>query len=511
MKDKYLVINCGSSSVKFQLFELPEQKVIAKGTVERIGKENCEWTIKAGDLVIKDTHELKSHVEAVKVILDTLLKNEIVKDLKEIKGIGHRVLHGGTLYKDSAIIDEKVLQDIIDLTPLGPLHHPGEIEGILCMQKLLPGVPNVAVFDTAFHQSIPRKNYEYPIPEEWRAKGARSYGFHGTSVKFITEYMQKKLKKKNVNLIVCHIGSGASITAVKWGKSYVTTMGLTPLDGLMMGTRSGSIDPSLLEFMQRVTGKSLAELLDDLNTKSGLYGISGKNDYRDIEKAASEGDENAQLALEMFTSRVVDTISKFYTQLDGHVDGIIFTAGIGENAYKFRESVINELPLFMDCRLDEKINENIASFKVQQEGMISEKNARCKAYVVPTDEEKMIMLDTYRLVNGASKLDEENLSFDEIDKRSKVEKEKYELSLIAFYLQNYMSLYTEVINDMENYHEVDIREIFNEMLSRNQELWLDYTEDISALGYSDYNDILENRLNIIREREAKEAKSGKSL
>lgn len=508
MKDKYLVINCGSSSVKFQLFELPEQKVIAKGTVERIGKENCEWTIKAGELVIKDSYELKSHVEAVKVILDTLLKNEIVKDLEEIKGIGHRVLHGGTIYKDSAIIDEKVLQDIIDLTPLGPLHHPGEIEGILCMQKLLPGVPNVAVFDTAMHQSIPKKNYMYPVPKEWHDKyGVRSYGFHGTSVKYITEHMQKKLRKKNVNLIVCHIGSGASITGVKWGKSYITTMGLTPLDGLMMGTRSGSIDPSLLEYMQRVTGKTLAELLDDLNKKSGLFGISGMNDYRDIEKAASEGDENAELALEMFISRVVKVISQFYTELDGHVDGIVFTAGIGENANKFRERVINELPLFMDARLDEKVNDNIASFKVQQEGMISDKNARCKVYVVPTDEEKMIMLDTYHLINGISKMEDDNLSFDELDKKLKIEKEKYELSLIAFYIQNNMALYTEVINDMENYQDVSIREIFNEMLSRDQDLWLDYTEDVSALGYSNYNEITANRLNMMREREAKETKT----
>jgi len=406
MKERFLVINCGSSSVKFQLYQMPEQKVIAKGNVERIGKENCTWTIKYGDFnkVVKDTRKLENHVEAVFMILNTLKEKHVIEEFSDIKAVGHRVLHGGTKYNDSAIIDNQVLEDINKLTPLGPLHHPGEIAGIMCIQKLLPDAVNVAVFDTAFHQTIPKKNFLYPVPREWYEKyGVRRYGFHGTSVKYITEHMQKVLGNKNINLIVCHIGSGASITAIKKGKSYDTSMGLTPLDGLMMGTRSGSVDPSIIEYVKRMSGKTTAELNKELNEKSGLYGVAGMNDYRDIEKAASEGDVDAQDALEIFVSSVVKYISQYYTELDGEIDGIVFTAGIGENSSTFRKLVVDELKRPIGIVLDEHENDQIASFKEQHEGMISNDFSKIKVFVIPTDEEKMIVLDTHRLVKEQEK------------------------------------------------------------------------------------------------------------
>lgn len=411
MNEKCLVINCGSSSVKFQLFEIPDganalqnAMVIAKGNVERIGKDDCSWLIKAGDIKIKNSRHLASHVEAVNVILNELLNNHVINDVSEIKAVGHRVLHGGDIYNDSVIIDEKVLDDIIKLTVLGPLHHPGEVAGIKCMMTLLPEATNVAVFDTAYHQTIPKRNYLYPVPYEWYQKyGVRKYGFHGTSVKYITEYMKKRLGINDINLIVCHIGSGASITAIKNGQSYDTSMGLTPLDGLMMGTRSGSVDPSIIEYVKRLSGKTTAELNRELNEHSGLFGVAGKNDYRDIEKGALAGDKRSQEALDMFIASVVKYISQYYTELDGQIDGIVFTAGIGENSANFRKLVTDELRRPLGIVIDSTENEEIAGFKDKHEGLISDDYSKYKVFVVPTDEEKMIMLDTYRLVKEQEK------------------------------------------------------------------------------------------------------------
>lgn len=404
MNEKYLVINSGSSSVKFSLYEMPDKRVIAKGGVERIGKEGCNWTIKYDNEKIKGQKDLKNHVEAVKVIMDQLLEKGILKDINEIKGIGHRVLHGASLYANSVLIDEKVLEDIDSLTPLGPLHHPGEIAGIKCMMELLPGVPNVAVFDTAFHQTMPKENYMYAVPYEWYRKyGVRRYGFHGTSHKYITEFMKDVLNKDDVNLIVCHIGSGASIAAIKNGKCVDTSMGLTPLDGLMMGTRSGSVDPSIIEYVKRQTGYKVAEINRELNEESGLLGIAGKNDYRDIEKAANEGDELAQLAIRMFVKKIVEFISDYYFELDGKVDGIVFTAGIGENSATFRKLVIDKIKGATGITMNDDENDKIAGFKEKNAGIISGKGSKINVFVIPTDEEKMIMLDTYEIVKQNEK------------------------------------------------------------------------------------------------------------
>ena len=318
---KYLCVNAGSSSLKFQLFEMPEEKVIISGYIEKIGLEDSFWTTKINGEKIKGARFLRNHNEAVEVLIEELLKYHAVEDLNEIKAVGHRTLHGGEKYADSVIIDDEVIANIKSLTKLGPLHHPGNLAGIEAMQKALPGVPMVAVYDTAFHQTMPKVNYMYPVPMEWYEKyGVRKYGFHGTSHKYITETMKNKLNKEDCNLIICHIGSGASISAVKNGKCYDTTMGLTPLDGLMMGTRSGAIDPSIVEYVCKESGMGVEEVNNLLNKKSGLLGISGYSDSRDVENAAKEGNENAKLALEMYNNRIAKYIAEYYIELEGKVD-----------------------------------------------------------------------------------------------------------------------------------------------------------------------------------------------
>ena len=396
---KFLCVNAGSSSLKFQLFEMPEEKVIISGYIEKIGLEDSFWTTKINGEKIKGAKYLKDHSAAVEVLIDELLEHEAVKSLDEIKGVGHRVLHGGEKYSDSVIITDEVINDIKELTKLGPLHHPGNLAGIEALQKVLPKTPMVAVFDTAFHQTMPKENYMYPVPYEWYLKyGVRKYGFHGTSHKYITTVMKEKLGKEDVNLIICHIGSGASISAIKDGKCYDTTMGITPLDGLMMGTRSGSIDPSILEYVCKESGESIADITNALNKKSGLLGISGFSDSRDVEDAASRGDERAILALNMYNDRVAKYIADYYIELKGEVDAIIFTAGVGENGIAARKEILDRLsPL--GIKIDEKVNATIASYKDVQEGVISAKSSKVPVYVIPTNEELIIIKDTYELTS----------------------------------------------------------------------------------------------------------------
>lgn len=394
---KYLCVNAGSSSLKFQLFEMPEEKVIISGYIEKIGLKDSFWNTKINGEKIRGERYLKDHTEAVDVLIEELLKHKAVSSLNEIKGVGHRVLHGGEKYSDSVLITDEVIEDIKELTKLGPLHHPGNLAGIEAMKKALPKVPMVAVYDTAFHQTMPANNYLYPVPYEWYTNyGVRKYGFHGTSHKFITLQMKKKLKKEKVNLIICHIGSGASISAIKDGKCYDTTMGITPLDGLMMGTRSGSIDASILEYVCKESGMDISEVTNALNKKSGLLGISGFSDSRDVEQAAGTGDEMAKLAITMYNQRVANYIAEYYIELEGKVDAIVFTAGVGENGIAFRQDVINRLkPL--GIKLDDKTNEKVASYKELHEGLISSKTSSVKVYVLPTNEELMIVRDTYNL------------------------------------------------------------------------------------------------------------------
>ena len=395
---KLLCVNAGSSSLKFQLFEMPEEKVIISGYIEKIGLEDSFWTTKINGEKIKGAKYLKNHNEAIQVMVDELLTHKAVESLDEIKGVGHRVLHGGEKYSQSVLIDEEVVQSIKDLTKLGPLHLPGNLAGIEAMQEALPGVPMVAVYDTAFHQTMPRENYIYPVPMEWYTKySVRKYGFHGTSHKYITTQMQEKLGREDVNLIICHIGSGASISAVKNGKCYDTTMGLTPLDGLMMGTRSGAIDPSIIEYVCGETGKSVAEVTNELNKKSGLLGVAGFSDSRDVENAAAEGNEDAKLALTMYNNRIAKYVAEYFIELEGKVDAIVFTAGVGENGYEAREAILNRVaPL--GIVVDKEKNASVAGFKDIHEGVITAKDSKVEAWVVPTNEELMIIKDTYELV-----------------------------------------------------------------------------------------------------------------
>lgn len=395
---KILSVNAGSSSLKFQVYEMPEEKVLINGYIEKIGLSDCFWNIKVNGQKIKREKSLKNHTEAVEVLLDELFKNNIIESLDEIKGIGHRVLHGGEKYSDSVLITDEVIQDIKDLTKLGPLHHPGNLAGIEALKEVI-NVPMVAVFDTAFHQTMPKKNYLYPVPMEWYNEyKVRKYGFHGTSHKYITETMQKKLGKNDVNLIICHIGSGASISAIKDGKCYNTTMGLTPLDGLMMGTRSGAIDPSILEFVCKESGKDVSELTNELNKKSGLLGIAGYSDCRDMLEAIENNNENAKIAYDMYCDRIAKYVAEYFLQLEGNVDAIVLTAGVGENSSPIRKGIMERLkPL--GITLDVDANNTIAGFKDVPEGIISGSDSKIDVHIVPTDEEVMIARDTYAIIN----------------------------------------------------------------------------------------------------------------
>ena len=394
---KILCVNAGSSSLKFQLVEMPEEKVLINGYIEKIGAIDCFWTVKINGEKIKNAKPLKDHAEAAEVLIDELLKNKVVESLDEIKGVGHRVLHGGEKYSDSVLVTEEVIASIKDLIKLGPLHLPGNLAGIEAMQKAFPEVPMVAVYDTAFHQSMPKQSYIYPVPMEWYTKyGVRKYGFHGTSHKYITNTMQEKLGKEDVNLIVCHIGSGSSIACVKEGKCYDTTMGITPLDGLMMGTRSGAIDPSILEYVCKESGMDVAEVTNELNKKSGFLGVCGQADCRDVEDLMAKGDENAKLAYEMYTDRVAKYIAEYYIKLDGKVDGIVFTAGVGENGPMFRSLVLRKLNA-LGIYENEENNNKIAAYLEKSEGIISTDDSKADVYVLPTNEEIMIVRDTYEL------------------------------------------------------------------------------------------------------------------
>ena len=395
---KILCVNAGSSSLKFQLYEMPAEISMISGYVEKIGAADSFYTIKFEGKKTEVSRVIKDHSEAVAVMLEELVNYGAVSSLEEIKGVGHRVVHGGEKYADSVVIDEQVLKDIKDLAKFAPLHHPGNIAGIKAMQKALPEAVQVAVFDTAFHQTIPKEQFMYPVPMEWYEKyGVRKYGFHGTSHKYITEVMQKKLGKENINLIICHVGSGASITAVKDGKSYDTTMGLTPLDGLMMGTRSGSIDPSIIKYMIDEAGMTYDKVDEALNKKSGLLGVCGFNDNRDVEKAIERGDENARLALDMYVDRIDRYIAEYYLELGGKVDAIVFTAGVLENGAETRETIIEGLaPL--GIKINYEVNSAIASFKEITSGIITTEDSTVPVYVEPTNEEVMITRDAYKFV-----------------------------------------------------------------------------------------------------------------
>jgi len=394
MKDKYLIVNAGSSSLKFSLYEMPDKNLLASGNFEKIGSVDSFYTIKTNNNKFKEEIPILNHTYAIGILIGELTDKGIIEDISEIKGIGNRVLHGGEYYKDSVLIDDEVISNIEELTKFGPLHHPGQLSAIKAMQFAIPGVPQVAVFDTAFHQTMPKENYLYPVPYKWyEENGVRKYGFHGTSHKYITEQM-KKIIKPDPNLIICHIGSGASISLIIDGECRNTSMGLTPLDGLMMGTRSGVIDSSILEYICHERDMSIEEVTNDLNKKSGLLGIASKNDLRDVEELKEQGDKNASLAITMLKKSIEDYIAKYYFEAKGDIDAIVFTAGIGENAISLREEILNDLAPILKTYIDKDKNNEIAGYKDINEGIITNPLSNLPVYVIPTDEEGMILEDT---------------------------------------------------------------------------------------------------------------------
>ncbi|MGL4818482.1 MAG: acetate kinase [Bacilli bacterium] len=391
---KIIAINAGSSSLKFQLFEMPHEEVITKGIVERIGLPDSIFTITVDGEKQTETTHIPDHRVAVGMLLEKLTSLGIISSLDEITGVGHRVVHGGELFNDSVRITEEVLKDIEGLSDLAPLHNPANVVGIRAFLEVLPNVPAVAVFDTAFHQTMPERSYLYSLPYEYYKQfGIRKYGFHGTSHKYVTQRAADILGRplETLRLISCHLGNGASIAAVKGGKSLDTSMGFTPLAGVTMGTRSGNVDPALIPFLMEKTGKSVDEVIDVLNKKSGMLGLSGaSSDLRDLESAAEEGDERAELSLNIFASRIHKYIGSYAATMEG-VDAIIFTAGIGENSSTVRAKVLKGLE-FMGIYWDKDLN-NVRG----KERIISQPQSPVKVIVIPTDEEVMIARDVVRL------------------------------------------------------------------------------------------------------------------
>lgn len=396
---KILTVNAGSSSLKFNMIELPEEKELISGYFEKIGLSGGIYSIKINGSKIKKEADMRDHKDAIELLIKELLDNKIIKSLEEIEGIGHRLVHGGDKYASSVVITDDVINTVKELSSLAPLHNPANILGVEAFREALPNTPMVGVFDTAFHQTMGEEQYLYSVPLDWyKEYQIRKYGFHGTSHKYITKVMREKLGKDDINLISCHIGSGASICAIKNGKSFDTTMGFTPNAGLIMGTRSGDIDYSVIPYYMNKTGATLSEVDNILNKKSGLLGISGKySDHRDIESAMEDGDQDAILANNMYINRVVEYIAKYYVELDGKVDAIVFTAGLGENAREFREAILNKLGSLGIC-VDHDKNSKIASYLDKHEGVISSDESSVEVCVVPTNEELMIALDTYELI-----------------------------------------------------------------------------------------------------------------
>ncbi|AGK55200.1 acetate kinase [Bacillus sp. 1NLA3E] len=393
---KIIAINAGSSSLKFQLFEMPSEEVITKGLIERIGLNDGIFNITANGEKIQEVLDIPDHGVAVKLLLDKLTNLGIIQSLSEIDGIGHRVVHGGEAFNDSVLITEEVLNKIEELSELAPLHNPANVTGIKAFQQVLPNVPAIAVFDTAFHQTMPESSYLYSLPYEYYEKyGIRKYGFHGTSHKYVSERAAEMLGRpvEHLRLVSCHLGNGASIAAIEGGKSIDTSMGFTPLAGVTMGTRSGNIDPALIPYIMEKTGKNAEEVLTVLNKESGVLGVSGfSSDLRDIELEASKGNDRAELALELFANKIHKYLGSYAARMFG-VDAIIFTAGIGENSESIRARVLSGLE-FMGIYWDPALN------KVRgKEAFINYPHSPVKVLIIPTNEEVMIARDVTRLSN----------------------------------------------------------------------------------------------------------------
>ena len=390
---KILSVNAGSSSLKFSLFDMETEDVIASGLFERIGIEGSAYTIKYNGEKLKNEVEIKDHTMAVNLLLEKLHELHIVESLDEIGGVGHRIVNGKDLFDRSVVVDDEVMKKLESIIELAPLHNGANVAGIKAFQKVLPNVPMVTVFDTAFHQTMDPESYMYAVPYEWYTKyGVRKYGAHGTSHRFITETVENIYNRKDLKIISCHIGSGASICAIKDGKCVDTSMGFTPLAGIMMGTRSGDVDPSIIPFVMKKEGIDVDEMLNALNKKSGLLGLSEvSSDMRDIEAEVEKENEKAKLAFGKFSRRIADYIAQYYVLLGG-TDVIVFTAGIGENGPLTREDVCNRLEC-LGVKIDPEANNKRGSlFKISTE------KSKIDVYVIATDEELMIARDTYNLI-----------------------------------------------------------------------------------------------------------------
>lgn len=393
---KVIAVNAGSSSLKFQLFEMDDESVIASGVVERIGLEDSIFTIKYNGKKDVTTSSIPTHKEAVALLLDTLLEKGIVESLDEIKGVGHRVVQGGTYFSESTIIDDFVVEKVDELKDLAPLHNPANLTGYYAFKEAIPDAGAVAVFDTAFHQTLEPRCYIYPIPYKFYEENKiRKYGAHGTSHLYVSQRAIDLLgNPEHSKVIVAHLGAGGSLSAVKDGKCINTSMGFTPLAGIMMGTRCGDLDASVVEYMVDTLGIDMHDLITILNKESGLLGISGvSSDFRDVQQAAEEGNERAKLALDIFFRRVIAYIGRYFIALGG-CDAIAFTAGIGENSAFARKSIIDLISEALGIVIDEDANENGSG-----ERLITKPESKIKVYVIPTNEELMIARDTKRLLN----------------------------------------------------------------------------------------------------------------
>lgn len=393
---KILSVNAGSSSLKFSAFEMPGEKKLISGYFQRIGIGKSFYTLKVNGERKEIEAEMKTHSDAFQILIQELINNNIVNDLSEIKGIGHRVVHGGEYFKESAIVNEEVIHKIEELNPLAPLHNPAAVIGIRAAMEVVPHATQVVVFDTSFHQTMEKETYLYALPMSWyRDYKVRRYGAHGTSHKYITERMEEVLGTKDSKLIICHIGSGASVSAIKNGKCINTSMGFTPNAGLMMGTRCGDIDASIIPYMMKQANITPEEMDNIINKESGVLAISEKySDMRDIYDNVKLGEEKSTLALNMFIRRIVDYIAKYYFELKG-CDAIVLTAGIGENGAYERSKIVNELE-FLGIHLNAPFNEQIASYHDIHEGKITTDDSTIPVYVIPTDEEIMIARDTFK-------------------------------------------------------------------------------------------------------------------
>ena len=395
---KVLSVNAGSSTLKFRLYEMPEEKVIMKGTMERIGLDGSNLSIRIGEDKIQKDVELLDHADAVNVLLNELLNQGVISSLDEIEAVGHRIVHGGNLYSNSVVINDRVIHEIENISDLAPLHNPANLIGVDAFRKAIPTALQVGCFDTAFHQTLKEADYLYPVPYEWYIKyHIRKYGFHGLSHKFITEKMTDVLGK-NPNLIICHIGNGASISAVQEGKCIDTSMGFTPNAGIMMGTRSGDIDYTMINYASKKTGFNYEKIDSILNRESGLEGIAGMSDLRDLDRAYEAGEEKVRLAFDMYTNKIVDYVAKYYVKLNGNIDAIVFTAGGGENDSIIRRDVLKKLTS-LGVVIDDEVNDAMMTRK-GMEGVITTSDSKIPVYVEATDEELMIARDTFNLKNN---------------------------------------------------------------------------------------------------------------